>query len=95
MVTKADLSPQARCALRVYFGFGPNQKLSFNTPSRRTPECITALTELIEAGLIKVEPRNHYPDCPLDYSAEPGAYDLAQTITRADVKRGSFVAVTG
>lgn len=87
---KSDLTPQAQAVLKVYFGFGPNQKLSFNTPSRRSPEAIKALDELIDAGLIKCEPRNHLPDSPLDYIALGGAYDLAQRVTMKDIERGNL-----
>lgn len=51
------------------------------------------LDELVRKGLITCTPRNHLPDCPLDYTAEPHAYELAKTISRADVERGNFVAM--
>jgi hypothetical protein len=87
---KSDLSPPARSALKVFFGFNPGQKLSFNTPSRRTKACMTALEELILRGLVQARFRNDCVDAPIDYEGLPGAYEIAQTISNADVKRGSF-----
>ncbi|MFD2207183.1 hypothetical protein [Kiloniella antarctica] len=63
----ANLSTKAKVIAFTYFA-NARSSLSFDRPWLIHPSVCDALTELVEGGYITKTPRNHYINCPVDYT---------------------------
>lgn len=88
--SKKSLSPNAKAALATFFGMWRDRTLAFNTPSKRTPECVAALEELTVRGLVTARYINLYPVSPIEYKATDLGFETANKITKKEVEKGSF-----
>lgn len=61
----SDLSAEAQVMAFMFGGIMPMDKMQFDRPWAIHSRARKGLDELVDAGLLTVEPLNHYKDCPL------------------------------
>ena len=60
-----ELSTEAKVVAGTFWGIMPTDELSFNRPHIIHPKTRKGLDDLVEAGLLTMEPLNDYKNPPL------------------------------
>lgn len=88
------LSVEAKVVAGCWWGVMMTDKVGFDRPWTIHPQTRKGLDDLAAAGYLTCEPRNRYPNCPLDWKPTDKMRTERPRVSQAFLKEHSTFPIT-